>query len=382
MPADHPQAKETIAPVHYCVTAVIDLLGFASHLEVGGADVRTTIGKEAITRLGILEQALQYMEAERAQRAEEYPRVGFFHIRINDSIVLVADLPSYLLPHTGDTVRSGMTSAQFHEHFNIDDYETEADFEKAAKHKYEEAISDMAKFVGLVARLHAYIDSIENTLNFPGAKTVIATGFRRPFVVDGKDDFLAANFSFSNAYIASEKHLRGGGLFADNNVVRLLSGNTFCRNILRYASFISRGRSFDVFDDQEDVFSGNWESFQAEPREVELFRKKYWFQQLTPRALTHLQRVEWLGPFLRGEKVAAGKSLFLRAFKGIQSGMSEAEIKTRKCKTSALYAGNDDIREDVRLLSELMVFEQSPILEARQKKERDKEMAATRRGQT
>ena len=103
-------ANPDLVPVRYCVTAVIDLLGFASHLEVGGADVRTTIGQEAITRLQILEQAIRLMEEERQKRAQEYPVQPLFYRRINDCILLVADLPNYLLPHTGDTVRSGMTS--------------------------------------------------------------------------------------------------------------------------------------------------------------------------------------------------------------------------------------------------------------------------------
>lgn len=249
-------SPDLVPSVRYCVTAVIDLLGFASHLEVGGADVRTTIGQEAITRLQILEQAIRLMEAERQKRAQEYPIQPLFYRRINDCILLVADLPNYLLPHTGDTVRSGMTAAQFKEHFNVEDYEDDLEkFQRAVQEKTESSIGELAKFVGIVARLHSYIRLAEGAFHFPGCRTVIATGFRRPFILNGADDFLAANFSFSNAYIASERHLHGGALFVDNNIIQLLSANVFYRNILRYGSFIARATAFDVFKDHEDVFS-------------------------------------------------------------------------------------------------------------------------------
>jgi hypothetical protein len=54
--------------VKYCVTAVIDLLGFSSHLETGGNDLRTNIGQEAIKRLQILEDALRLMNDVRNHR--------------------------------------------------------------------------------------------------------------------------------------------------------------------------------------------------------------------------------------------------------------------------------------------------------------------------
>jgi len=77
--------------VKYCVTAVLDLLGFSSHLEVGRNDLRTKIGTEAIRRLQILEESLQLLQKDRAGYENGYP-ADFYATRINDSIILTLDL--------------------------------------------------------------------------------------------------------------------------------------------------------------------------------------------------------------------------------------------------------------------------------------------------
>jgi len=214
-----------------------------------------------------------------------------------------------------------------------------------------------------VARLHSYIRLSEEIFHFPGCRTVIASGFRRPFILNGADDFLAANFSFSNAYIASERHLHGGALFLDNNIIQLLSANVFYRNILRYGSFIVRAHAFDVFEDHEDVFSLKQDYVRSEVIPVELFRKQYWFQEMNPRCLPHLQRVGWLNEYLKGDKPSAS-SPFLRLLRAVQTGPSDEELREKRCSRIPLILAKDDIEEDIQILSELMALGHSPILDA------------------
>ena len=57
------ESKEVV----YCVTAIIDLLGFSSHLEVGSGDIRTTIGQQAIGRLQTLADSLDHLEREKSK---------------------------------------------------------------------------------------------------------------------------------------------------------------------------------------------------------------------------------------------------------------------------------------------------------------------------
>lgn len=105
--------------VKYCVTAVLDLLGFSSHLEIGGNDLRTNIGKEAINRLQILEDALRLMDDERSLCTDEYPKV-FYHTRINDAIILTLDLPSFFTPSVGEAIKRGISVNELEEFFDMD----------------------------------------------------------------------------------------------------------------------------------------------------------------------------------------------------------------------------------------------------------------------
>jgi hypothetical protein len=61
--------------VKYCVTAMIDLLGFSSHLEIGSYDLRTTIGKQAVNRLENLEKAIALSNGERKKYRKYYPQI-------------------------------------------------------------------------------------------------------------------------------------------------------------------------------------------------------------------------------------------------------------------------------------------------------------------
>lgn len=303
------------------------------------------------------------MENERILAGKEYPS-PFFHIRINDCIVMVADLSRYLLPNTGDTIRRGMNGKQFEEHFNVDDYETEEEFMAAAQAKLDSALHELAKFLGIAARLHSYINHAEHALNFPGAKTVVSTGYRLPFEVSGKDDYLAANFSFSNAYLA-EKNLKGAGFFLDNIVIQLLCGNRFYRNIIRHGSFVTKSVAFNMFMDCEDVFWVQREYHQQPLCELDLFRKKYWFQEMNPHCLSYLQVVDRLTDYLNGTKSPLAPKLWLTPFNAIKTGPSEAVMTSRSCKKLPLLPAKNDIEEDIRVFSEVIETGESQVLAAK-----------------
>ena len=149
----------------------------------------------------------------------------------------------------------------------------------------------------------------------------------------------------------------------DNNIIQLLSANVFYRNILRYGSFIVRAHAFDVFEDHEDVFSLKQDYVRSEVIPVELFRKQYWFQEMNPRCLPHLQRVGWLNEYLKGDKPSAS-SPFLRLLRAVQTGPSDEELREKRCSRIPLILAKDDIEEDIQILSELMALGHSPILDA------------------
>jgi hypothetical protein len=193
--------------VKYCVTAVIDLLGFSSHLEIGGNDLRTNIGQEAVKRLQILEDALRLMNDETSVCQDEYPK-EFYHTRINDALILTLDLPNFFTRSVCEEIKRGISPNEIEQFFDIDSIGIGEEFEQVYEARRLQEIADLVRFVGLIARVHHYVNRKENSAFFSGAKTVVATGYRRTFLVNGTEDFLAANFAFSNAYLA-EKELHG-----------------------------------------------------------------------------------------------------------------------------------------------------------------------------
>ena len=97
----------------------------------------------------------------------------------------------------------------------------------------------------MVARLHLFVNAQEHERAFPGAKTICVPGFRRRFKrADGREDPLAANFSYANAFVADHS-LHGAGFFVDDTIARLVSVNVFALNVVRYACFVNRPKEFD-----------------------------------------------------------------------------------------------------------------------------------------
>src|SRR3972149_605973 len=286
--------------IKFCVTSYTDLLGISNHLEIGN-DLRTNIGKEVIKRLNFLEETIKLFLEERKKYSKYYPK-NINYRRINDSLILTLDLPEFLTPRIGETIKEGLTGSEIEEFFPNHEYDSYEEFEIAYNNKLTQSILELTQFVGLSARIHSYINRMENSYYFPGAKTVISSGYRKSyFTLTNDEDYFSANFSFSNAYIA-ESFLKGQNFFIDNNILKLIGSNKFTRNILKISSFIYELNSFDPFDDGSISIDSKAKPKKGEAKEVTIFRKKYLFREVNPNRLAFLQLFPSLLPYLNGEK--------------------------------------------------------------------------------
>lgn len=305
----------------YCVTAVLDLLGFTSHLEVGRNDLRTKIGKEAINRLGTLEESLQLLEKDRDAHENEYPE-HFHSTRINDAIILTLDLPDFHKPEVGDPIKKGVSMDDLEKHFDLSALKNVGEFDRAYVERLETDTRSLLQFIGLVARLHLFINGRENAEFFPGAKTIISSGYRRPFKTDDPQDFLSANFSFSNA-VEADKALHGPRMFLDSNVAQLICANRFARNLVQFACYVPHTESFDPFREYEDIFFHPGEDVKKDPVELALFRVPFSFREVNPIPLQYLQVIPRLSSFLEGDKIPSVHSFWLHLFNMIRHGPNE-----------------------------------------------------------
>jgi hypothetical protein len=261
------------------------------------------------------------MERERSSCRQEYPSV-FHHQRLNDAIFYTLDLPDFFMPAIGESLKKGVSVKELSETFDLDSFETVEEFTRAYESKVETDITNLMKFVGLIARMHAYINHEDNALFFPGARTVIAAGYRSRFFSDEKEDFFSANFSLSNAYLA-EKQLHGdAGLYLDNSVAQLLYANQFSRNLLRYACFIPRPNKFDPFLNYDDPFYRPHDRVKTEPINITLFRMPFTFREVDPVPLMYLQVIHRLSTYLRGAETKAHR-VFSKILQEIRTGPSD-----------------------------------------------------------
>lgn len=287
--------------IKYCVTTFIDLLGISSHLEIGN-DLRTNIGQEVINRLNNLEEAINIFLKEKKKYPDFFPK-NIHHRRINDALILTLDLPEFLTPRIGETVKEGITLKEYMYFFpNYSEFSNEADFEMAYNQKLTESILELTQFIGLSARIHSFINRKENDNHYPGAKTVISSGYRRSFITKSKEeDFLSANFSFSNAYLA-ESTLKGCKFYVDNNILKLIGSNRFTRNLLKYSSFLNESNYFNPFDDDPPSIDRRFKPKIVDEKEVLLFRKQYLFREINPHIIVFLQFFPQFLPYLQGVK--------------------------------------------------------------------------------
>lgn len=268
--------------IKYCIVGFIDLQGFSSHLEVSN-DLRTVIGQQAISRLQTLEDALKIIIGNKKNNS-----VPFHHKRINDSIIFTIDVDDSLLPNIGDTYKDSLSESDWEKYYNIgkDDIGTFDDKYSEKRKKYTMSV---IKFIGLVSRIHQFVNMEERKKNFPGAKTIISTGFRRRFKgFDNKEDFFSANFAFSNAYKAHEI-LKNGRFFLDNNIIQLLDADLHIRNIAKLACLKNEN---EIYSPLKDIKQSPKKWAEDDIIKISLFRKDYHFRKANPNPLTYLQFVD------------------------------------------------------------------------------------------
>lgn len=287
-----------MSDLKFCACAIIDLQGFSQHLELGAHDVRTNIGEEAIKRLDNLSEILDIIDSFQANYPNFYPK-KFYKTRINDALIFNIDLHPDLMPNIGEQIKKSYSPNELGEKFNFDSSDTVEEMTEKVRDSYRNATVNLQKFVGLISRVHQHINDLEDQSYFPGAKTIIALGQRKPFIEkDGTDDPISANFAFSNAYKADSK-LGGSNLFIDNNVLKLLSVSNPCHNLTKLAVYekVDNDKiSFSLFNNDDRIYK-------ALPSiEVSLFRKEFKFQKMNPHYLSALQLVKPLFDFSQQNK--------------------------------------------------------------------------------
>jgi hypothetical protein len=277
--------------VRWACSAQLDLLGFSNHLMVANCDIRTQTGAQAIERLSSLEKAIQFFEQEKSNYPDLYPR-GLEYLRFNDAIFLGIDV-KYLNPPTGRTSLTGG--------YSIDQLRKR--YPQEGKTAFEgttaESGGNVAKFLGLVSRIHEYINKCEAEKSFPGCRTVVASGLRKCFKNrKGIDDFFSANFSISTAFEAgkmgSSVGLEGNHLYVEDDIAMAISYCDSCYAIMGFAKFFySDSPLLDPYNYkqvQEGSISlpgGSW--IVPKPISLDIMKKHHTFRRLNPNVLTNLQ---------------------------------------------------------------------------------------------
>lgn len=157
----------------------------------------------------------------------------------------------------------------------------------------------LPKFLGLVARVHDYVNAQEAQHSLPGCRTVVASGLRKRFEDrQGNDDFFAANFPLSVAYEAQAKGsavgLKGNALFVEHDVAVAVSYIEVCHAIMASAKFLSLSPAlvdpcqfYPANDGHLILKGGSWKVY--DPIVVEIMNQERVFRRLNPSVLTNLQ---------------------------------------------------------------------------------------------
>lgn len=359
------EGKNRNRSIKFNVCAVTDLLGFSSHLEISGYDLRTAIGEQAILRLDNLEEAVNRMNDERSRRADYYPN-GLHLKRINDAIIIAMDLDDILLPSVGQTGFRGLAARALEEFFNPNELSNEQTFGAAYDARIQQAIEPLQQFLGVVSRLHLFMQKCEGAGCYPGAKTVVSTGFRKPFFSSSQgEDVLSANFAFANA-LEAERELKGPHLFVDNHIVELLSKNQFAGNLVRFAHFQWTEGAFDCFKEDGDNLRPPAQAEIPKPLEVSLFRRRYLFRRLNASPTSSLQSLPSLAPFmLGGRKPELTNRFYAHIYNAIRHGLSRRMIEESSPPPSFVYSGTNDLEVDVGIFGEFLATGGSTTQDAR-----------------
>jgi len=323
----------------------IDLLGFSSHLEISGYDLRTAIGKQAIHRLETLEAGIALIQQEKEHLPECVPE-GMQVQRINDAIICTMDLDDFLLPSIGETQFTGTSARDLAEHFDLEAFDDYAEFLPVYEARFHEALRPIQQFLGIVARLYLFIKKREATGFFPGARTVISTGFRLPFrPLQDQEDALSANFAFSNA-VEADRSLHGPNLYIDNSLITICSRDRLAQNIMRFACFEWNEKEYDCLRDEQpvDEVIRHEATKVSDPETLTLFRRRYLFRRLNASPLSYLQHLAFLGPCIQGEAEAdRSNPYFAHVLDAIEYGVSNERVESGEPPRSFLYSGTNDL---------------------------------------
>lgn len=277
--------------VRWACSAQLDLLGFSNHLMVANYDIRTQTGAQAIERLSSLEKAIQFFEQEKSNYPNLYPR-GLEYLRFNDAIFLGIDV-KYLNPPNGRTSLTGG--------YSIDQLRKR--YPQKGKTAFEgttaESGGNVAKFLGLVSRIHEYINKCEAEKSFPGCRTVVASSLRKCFKNrKGIDDFFSANFSISTAFEAGKKGssvgLGGNHFYVEDDIAMAISYCEPCYAIMGFAKFFYSDLPLldpynykQVQEGSISLSGGSW--IVPKPISLDIMKKHHTFRCLNPNVLTNLQ---------------------------------------------------------------------------------------------
>jgi hypothetical protein len=278
----------------YSISAHIDLLGFSSHLVLSSYDLRTKIGEEAINRLRIIEEATEFLENELTDCKDFYPET-FRFLRFNDSLILGIDLIPPIIPSIGKPNEGAYFSLKEIELFfgkNSDNN----DLTKKKKSHFDNEAFKVSQFVGIVSRVHNFINQREFEIHMPGCRTIISSGLRYKFIrnKDKKEDYYSANFSLSNAYLVNEfgtkQGFGGSKCYLENNVARICGYNRYAKSLLGFSKFIRNDTEHDPFDGStSNPLNSNFSYTISKPISIDLFNKKYQFRELNTNAASNLQ---------------------------------------------------------------------------------------------
>ncbi|MHB1195115.1 MAG: hypothetical protein ACYC6F_18990 [Longimicrobiales bacterium] len=356
-----PEERES-PNVRFSVCAMTDLLGFASHLEISGYDLRTAIGEEAIQRLDNLEDALALVAAERASQSWAVP-TGLTLQRINDSVICTMDLDDLLLPSIGQTTFRGTSASRLQEFFDLDMFDEPGAFVPVYEARLREALEPIHHFLGLVARLHLFIARRESEGLFPGARTVVSTGFRRPFgTADTATDTLSANFAFANV-VSADRSLHGPHFFVDNNLISLSSRDRLSRNLLRFACFEWNEGTYDCLGDEPPGEGLHWTAATriSDLHLLTLFRRQYAFRRLNPSPLSFLQHLSLVRPRLSGASVERPSHPYLaHIVDAVRHGLSDDRVRSGRVPKSFLYGAANDLDCPIQEFAEILSSGDSP----------------------
>jgi hypothetical protein len=265
------------------ITAVFDLLGFNSYINLGKNDLRTPSGRLAVDRLNILKETVKLVNKDSKENPEYYPQ-GFFIRQITDSLIISADIDKIFLPSIGSKIGDiGETYSRWKR--NI--------IKNRVK---EKSLKDIGCLLGAIAKVHFYINLQEELLFFPGCRTTVSSGIRLKSS-NKHDDMLSTNFAFSSAWIVNEGGkeigIEGANLYIENSIASIFPPGSITQKLFRLSKFENLGCWPDPYQkyNQEDINKKTvkWEVVENKPFKVTIDDLTLRFRKANPWVLTKLQ---------------------------------------------------------------------------------------------